>query len=135
MVRYVAAGRVNCTLAPRRDKVTRQTLRGDPLAWQENRHPCWTSATPSTQCGLADDRPASSPMRSDASARVSGGDGGWGKGRAAPVAIRAVVFDIGGVLENTPRTGWAGRWEAQLDRRRRGVPGGRRATPVAGRSP
>ena len=32
----------------------------------------------------------------------------------APVAIRAVVFDIGGVLEFTPQTGWAGRWEEQL---------------------
>jgi len=30
------------------------------------------------------------------------------------VAIRALVFDIGGVLERTPRTGWVGRWEAQL---------------------
>ncbi len=30
------------------------------------------------------------------------------------MAIRAVVFDIGGVLEITPSTGWAGRWEAQL---------------------
>ena len=37
----------------------------------------------------------------------------------APVAIRAVVFDIGGVLEITPRTGWVGRWEAQL-----GLPAG-----------
>lgn len=34
--------------------------------------------------------------------------------------IRAVVFDIGGVLEITPRTGWATRWEALLDL----VPGG-----------
>lgn len=31
------------------------------------------------------------------------------------MAIRAVVFDIGGVLEITPRTGWVERWEAQLD--------------------
>ena len=31
------------------------------------------------------------------------------------MAIRAVVFDIGGVLEITPRTGWAERWEALLD--------------------
>ena len=30
------------------------------------------------------------------------------------MTIRAVVFDIGGVLEITPSTGWAGRWEAQL---------------------
>ena len=30
------------------------------------------------------------------------------------MAIRAVVFDIGGVLEITPRTGWNGRWEADL---------------------
>lgn len=38
--------------------------------------------------------------------------------------IRAVVFDIGGVLEYTPRTGWQTRWarrlgmsEAEFDRR------------------
>jgi putative hydrolase of the HAD superfamily len=30
------------------------------------------------------------------------------------MAIRAVVFDIGGVLEITPRTGWNRRWEAAL---------------------
>ncbi len=30
------------------------------------------------------------------------------------MAIRAVVFDIGGVLEITPRTGWAERWETLL---------------------
>ena len=30
------------------------------------------------------------------------------------MAIRAVVFDIGGVLEFTPRTGWHTRWEEQL---------------------
>jgi FMN phosphatase YigB (HAD superfamily) len=30
------------------------------------------------------------------------------------MAIRAVVFDIGGVLEITPRTGWEGKWEARL---------------------
>jgi putative hydrolase of the HAD superfamily len=30
------------------------------------------------------------------------------------VAIRAVVFDIGGVLEITPRTGWVERWESLL---------------------
>lgn len=29
-------------------------------------------------------------------------------------AIRAVVFDIGGVLERTPATGWVERWEARL---------------------
>ncbi|HJT56276.1 MAG TPA: hypothetical protein VJ761_07275 [Ktedonobacteraceae bacterium] len=28
--------------------------------------------------------------------------------------IRAVVFDIGGVLEITPPTGWAQKWEAYL---------------------
>ena len=28
--------------------------------------------------------------------------------------IRAVVFDIGGVLELTPPTGWVGRWEDWL---------------------
>jgi putative hydrolase of the HAD superfamily len=27
---------------------------------------------------------------------------------------RAIFFDIGGVLESTPRTGWQERWEAQL---------------------
>jgi epoxide hydrolase-like predicted phosphatase len=32
------------------------------------------------------------------------------------VAIRAVVFDIGGVLEITPPTGWAERWETRLQR-------------------
>lgn len=30
------------------------------------------------------------------------------------MTIRAVVFDIGGVLEITPRTGWGERWEARL---------------------
>lgn len=30
------------------------------------------------------------------------------------MAIRAVVFDVGGVLEITPRTGWDARWEARL---------------------
>ena len=30
------------------------------------------------------------------------------------MAIRAVVFDIGGVLEITPRTGWDEKWEARL---------------------
>jgi len=30
------------------------------------------------------------------------------------LAIRAIVFDIGGVLEITPRTGWEKRWEADL---------------------
>src|SRR5262249_14936475 len=30
------------------------------------------------------------------------------------MAIRAVVFDIGGVLEITPRTGWDQKWEARL---------------------
>ncbi|GAA5526319.1 HAD family phosphatase [Herpetosiphon gulosus] len=28
--------------------------------------------------------------------------------------IKAIVFDIGGVLEITPRTGWVERWEQQL---------------------
>ncbi len=28
--------------------------------------------------------------------------------------IRAVIFDIGGVLEYTPRTGWQERWAAEL---------------------
>ena len=30
------------------------------------------------------------------------------------MTIRAVVFDIGGVLEITPRTGWVEKWEARL---------------------
>lgn len=30
------------------------------------------------------------------------------------MTIRAVVFDIGGVLEITPATGWPARWEAEL---------------------
>ncbi len=30
------------------------------------------------------------------------------------MAIRAVVFDIGGVLEITPKTGWGAKWEAYL---------------------
>ena len=35
------------------------------------------------------------------------------------MAIRAVVFDIGGVLEITPSTGWVQAWEARL-----GLPSG-----------
>ncbi|MFN8513688.1 MAG: HAD family phosphatase [Thermomicrobiales bacterium] len=31
------------------------------------------------------------------------------------MTIRAVVFDIGGVLELTPRTGWVTRWETLLE--------------------
>jgi epoxide hydrolase-like predicted phosphatase len=31
------------------------------------------------------------------------------------MAIRAVVFDIGGVLEITPRTGWDEKWEVRLN--------------------
>jgi FMN phosphatase YigB (HAD superfamily) len=34
--------------------------------------------------------------------------------RKAEMAIRAVVFDIGGVLEITPRTGWVEKWETRL---------------------
>src|SRR6266566_596734 len=34
--------------------------------------------------------------------------------RNAGMVIRAVVFDIGGVLEITPRTGWVEKWEIQL---------------------
>jgi epoxide hydrolase-like predicted phosphatase len=34
--------------------------------------------------------------------------------RKAGMTIRAVVFDIGGVLEITPRTGWVEKWEARL---------------------
>lgn len=30
------------------------------------------------------------------------------------MAIRAVIFDIGGVLEHTPRTGWNASWARQL---------------------
>jgi epoxide hydrolase-like predicted phosphatase len=30
------------------------------------------------------------------------------------MTIRAMAFDIGGVLEITPRTGWQGRWEERL---------------------
>lgn len=30
------------------------------------------------------------------------------------MATRAIVFDIGGVLEITPATGWAAKWEAEL---------------------
>lgn len=30
------------------------------------------------------------------------------------MSIRAVVFDIGGVLEITPATGWDAKWEAEL---------------------
>jgi epoxide hydrolase-like predicted phosphatase len=30
------------------------------------------------------------------------------------MSIRAVVFDIGGVLELTPPTGWIGKWETRL---------------------
>jgi epoxide hydrolase-like predicted phosphatase len=30
------------------------------------------------------------------------------------MTIRAVVFDIGGLLEITPRTGWVEKWEARL---------------------
>src|SRR5512147_98710 len=32
------------------------------------------------------------------------------------MAIRAVVFDIGGVLEITPSTGWVEKWEQRLKR-------------------
>lgn len=35
------------------------------------------------------------------------------------MAVRCVVFDIGGVLEITPPTGWVARWEADL-----GLPAG-----------
>jgi epoxide hydrolase-like predicted phosphatase len=34
--------------------------------------------------------------------------------RNAGMTIRAVVFDIGGVLEITPPTGWVEQWEARL---------------------
>lgn len=32
------------------------------------------------------------------------------------MSIRAIVFDIGGVLEITPSTGWGEKWEKQMDR-------------------
>jgi putative hydrolase of the HAD superfamily len=35
--------------------------------------------------------------------------------------IRAVIFDIGGVLEITPRTGWVERWEDRLSMPPRGL--------------
>jgi len=35
-------------------------------------------------------------------------------GKECGLAIRAVVFDIGGVLEFTLRTGWERKWEANL---------------------
>ena len=31
------------------------------------------------------------------------------------MAIEAVLFDIGGVLEDTPRTGWEQRWASELE--------------------
>jgi epoxide hydrolase-like predicted phosphatase len=31
------------------------------------------------------------------------------------VGIRAVIFDVGGVLERNPRTGWQERWAAMLE--------------------
>ena len=46
------------------------------------------------------------------------------------MAIEAVLFDIGGVLERTPRTGWEHRWAVELglsidDFQRRLAPAGR----------
>jgi HAD superfamily hydrolase (TIGR01509 family) len=41
----------------------------------------------------------------------------WTKGN--PLDSRCVILDIGGVLELTPETGWAGRWERGL-----GLPAG-----------
>src|SRR4051794_7264432 len=38
------------------------------------------------------------------------------------MAIRAVVFDIGGVLEITPRTRWEEKWEARLGLKRGELP-------------
>lgn len=35
--------------------------------------------------------------------------------------IRAIIFDIGGVLEITPRTGWDARWEERLNLGPRGL--------------
>jgi hypothetical protein len=35
-------------------------------------------------------------------------------GASEAMGIEAVVFDIGGVLERTPRTGWEDRWSARL---------------------
>ncbi|MEM7736634.1 MAG: hypothetical protein AAF267_12675 [Deinococcota bacterium] len=31
------------------------------------------------------------------------------------MTIKAIVFDIGGVLEITPPTGWQQKWEALLE--------------------
>ncbi len=42
--------------------------------------------------------------------------------RREQVAIRAVVFDIGGVLEVTPSTGWVERWETDLGLERGELP-------------
>src|SRR5689334_4320101 len=39
------------------------------------------------------------------------------------MAIRAVVFDIGGVLEITPATGWVENWEARLGLNEGEIPG------------
>ena len=39
------------------------------------------------------------------------------------MAIRAVVFDIGGVLEYTPRTGWEQKWENKLGLEEGGIAG------------
>src|SRR5207245_1627632 len=36
------------------------------------------------------------------------------KGKGTKLAVRAVIFDIGGVLEITPPTGWAQKWERIL---------------------
>ena len=38
-----------------------------------------------------------------------------------PMAIEAVLFDIGGVLEYTPPTGWEQRWATELGAVARGV--------------
>jgi epoxide hydrolase-like predicted phosphatase len=39
---------------------------------------------------------------------------GLGGGYEASVPIRAVLFDVGGVLEANPPTGWLDRWAARL---------------------
>jgi HAD superfamily hydrolase (TIGR01509 family) len=39
-----------------------------------------------------------------------GAGGGWRAAIMPRMPVRAVVFDIGGVLEVNPRTGWPARW-------------------------
>ena len=41
-------------------------------------------------------------------------DGVGARTHLGEVAFRVAFFDIGGVLEHTPATGWQGRWESEL---------------------